>query len=78
MQKGQLMARIAANPQVIGNALAQLPAEYRTVLLSSYYEAKTTAQIAADLHTTDDAVKSMLHHAMRRVWLSVQEHAATA
>lgn len=70
------MVSIASKPQLIGNALAALPAEYRAVVRSSYYEAKTTAQIASDLHIADGAVKSMLHHAARRMLLTLQEQGA--
>ena len=49
----------------IGEALAQLSAADRDLLRRSYYEGRTTAQIAEDLHIADDTVKSTLHHTVR-------------
>ena len=37
----------------------------------------TTARIADDLHIADDSVKSRLHHAMRALWLTLQEMGVT-
>ena len=56
---------VAQDRQRIGEALRQLSAADRDVLRRSYYEGRTTAQIAEDLHIADDTVKSTLHHTVR-------------
>lgn len=48
----------------IKGALAGLSNRYRAVIYRSYYLGRTTAQIAAELGTDDDAVKSDLHDAL--------------
>ena len=57
----------------IGEALAQLSAADRDVLRRSYYEGRTTAQIAHDLHIPDGTVKTTLHHAVRALQHTLQE-----
>jgi RNA polymerase sigma-70 factor (ECF subfamily) len=59
------MVNRVADRQPIGDALAQLSAEHRAVILRSYYEARTTAEIADDLQIAEATVKSRLHYAMR-------------
>jgi RNA polymerase sigma factor (sigma-70 family) len=54
-------------------ALAQLPAEDRAVLRHAFYEHRTTAQIAADLGISEEAVKSSLHGALRTLWPRLRE-----
>jgi RNA polymerase sigma-70 factor (ECF subfamily) len=61
------MADLAADRQLIADALAQLSAEHRAVICRSYYEARTTAQIADDLQIAEATVKSRLHYAMREL-----------
>ena len=58
------MVNLVADRQLIGYALAQLSAEHRAVIRRSYYEARTTAQIADDLQIGEATVKSRLHYAM--------------
>ena len=64
---------LAADRQLIGGALAQLSVEQRAVICRSYYEARTTAQIADDLQIAEATVKSRLHYAMRALRRAVQE-----
>ena len=71
------MVSLVAHRQLIGDALAQLSAEHRDVIRRSYYEARTTAQIADDLHIAETAVKSRLHYAMRGLRRAVQEMGVT-
>ena len=61
----------------IGEALAQLSAADRDVLRRSYYEGRTTAQIAEDLHIADDTVKTTLHHTVRALRRTLQEMGAS-
>jgi RNA polymerase sigma-70 factor, ECF subfamily len=58
---------------LLADALAQLPGGDRTVLRYAYYERRTTAQIAADLGITEEAVKSRLHGALRTLWPQLRE-----
>ena len=67
------MVNLAADRQLIGGALAQLSADQRAVICRSYYEARTTAQIADDLQIAEAAVKSRLHYAVRALRRAVQE-----
>ena len=56
---------LALERQLVSTALAQLPAEYRAVLRRSFYEGRTTKQIATDLQIADSTVKARLHYAVR-------------
>lgn len=67
------MVNLVADRQLIGDALAQLSAEHRAVICRSYYEARTTAQIADDLQIAEATVKSRLHYAMRALLRAVPE-----
>src|SRR5213079_1852894 len=58
---------------LIADAMAQLSAEHRAVILRSYYRGWTTAQIAADLGIAEGTVKSRLHYAVRALRLTLQE-----
>src|ERR1700760_1662025 len=53
---------------LLGDALAQLPAADRDVIRHAYYQRCTTEQVAADLGVPKEAVKSMLHSALRTLW----------
>jgi RNA polymerase sigma-70 factor (ECF subfamily) len=63
----------AVDRLLLGDALAQLPIDDRTVLRFAYYQGCTTAQIAADLHVGEETVKSRLHDAVRTLWLQLRE-----
>ena len=71
------MVNLVADRQLIGDALAQLSAEHRDVIRRSYYEARTTAQIADDLQIAEATVKSRMHYAMRGLRRAVQEMGVT-
>lgn len=64
-------------PQLIREALAQLPAEQRAVIRRSHYEARTTGQIAEELRITDSTVKSTLHYALHELLLTLEEKGVT-
>jgi RNA polymerase sigma-70 factor (ECF subfamily) len=55
----------AVDRLLLGDALAQLPADHRAIVRCAYYQGRTTAQIAADLHMAQETVKSRLHDALR-------------
>ena len=63
----------AVDRLLLGDALAQLPADHRAVGHRAYYQGCTTAQIAADLHIAEGTVKSRLHDAVRALWLQLRE-----
>lgn len=63
----------AVDRLLVGDALTQLPADHRAVVRRAYYQRRTTAQIAADLHIAEGTVKSRLHDAMRALWLQLRE-----
>lgn len=58
---------------LVGDAIGQLPEAYYAVVQRSYYQGRTTGQIAADLGIPDDEVKSRLHHALRALRQSLLE-----
>ena len=58
-------ASTALNRALVGDAMAQLPAEHRELVGRSYYQGWTTEQIAADLGIAEGTVKSRLHYALR-------------
>jgi Sigma-70, region 4 len=57
------MVNLVADRQSIGDALARLSAEHRAVICRSYYEARTTAQIADDLRRSHREIETALRHA---------------
>lgn len=59
--------------QLIRAAATQLPAAHRAVIRLSYYLGWTTAQIAAELETTESIVRSRLHYALRMLQLTLDE-----
>jgi DNA-directed RNA polymerase specialized sigma24 family protein len=61
----------------VGEALARLTPEHRAVVLRSYFQGSTTAQIAADLGIADGTVKSRLHYALRALRLALCEMGIT-
>ena len=63
----------AVDRLLLGDVLAQLPAEHRAVVRCAYYENRTTAQVAADLHIADETVKSRLHDALLVLWPQLRE-----
>jgi RNA polymerase sigma-70 factor, ECF subfamily len=54
----------AVDRLLLADALAQLPADHRAVVRCAYYQGRTTAQIAADLHVAEETVKASLHDAL--------------
>jgi RNA polymerase sigma-70 factor (ECF subfamily) len=63
----------AVDRLLLGDALAQLPADHRAVVRCAYRQGCTTAQIAADLHIADGTVKSRLHDALRALSVQLRE-----
>lgn len=71
--RGRYEVDSAPNRKLVGDAMAQLPDEYRAVIRRSYYQGWTTAHIAADLEITESAVKLRLHYALRALREMLQE-----
>ncbi len=67
---------LALERQLVSAAVAQLPVEYRAVLRRSFYEGRTTQQIANDLQIADSTVNATLHFAVRALRSLLQELAA--
>jgi RNA polymerase sigma-70 factor (ECF subfamily) len=59
------------------DALAGLSAEHRAVIVHSYYQRETTAEIAQSLQLAEGTVKSRLHYALRALRLALQERGVT-
>jgi RNA polymerase sigma-70 factor, ECF subfamily len=61
---------------LIADALGQLSAEHRALIVRSYYRGWTTAQIADDLHIEEWFVKSRLHVALRVLQRTLERQAS--
>jgi RNA polymerase sigma-70 factor (ECF subfamily) len=57
-------------------AVEVLPADQRAVLRALYFEGRDVAEAAAALGVSDDAVKKLSHHALRRLREAVARPAA--
>lgn len=62
---------------LIADALAGLSTAHREVILHSYYQRETTAEIAQSLQIAEGTVKSRLHYAVRAMRLALQERGVT-
>jgi RNA polymerase sigma-70 factor (ECF subfamily) len=63
----------AVDRLLLGDALAQLPADHRVVVRYACCRGCTTAQMAADLHIAEGTVKLRLHDALRALSLQLRE-----
>lgn len=62
---------IDVEPDAIKDAVAQLSDRQRAIIYRSHYLRRTTAEIATELNTDDDAVKQELHHALHTLRMNV-------
>jgi RNA polymerase sigma-70 factor (ECF subfamily) len=62
---------------LVSDALTQLTAEHRLVIVHAYYRGQSTAQIALELQIPEGTVKSRLHYALRALRLALQERGVT-
>ena len=53
--------------RAIRQAMATLSGPHRAVIYRAYYLERSTAQIAAEYHTTEDVVRTRLHVAVREL-----------
>lgn len=63
----------ALQAMLVGEALRQLSADHRAVLLECYYGGRTAAQAAARLGIPIGTVKSRVHYALHALGLALQE-----
>ncbi|MEO7122932.1 MAG: sigma-70 family RNA polymerase sigma factor, partial [Lacisediminihabitans sp.] len=62
---------------LVSDALAALSPDHRAVVVRSYYQGQSTAEIAEALEIPDGTVKSRLHYALRALRLILQEQGVT-
>jgi len=62
---------------LIGDALAGLSAEHRTVIVEAYYGGRSVAEIAVVLGIPEGTVKSRMHYGLRALRLALQEKGVT-
>jgi DNA-directed RNA polymerase specialized sigma24 family protein len=61
----------------IRRAMAMLSSPHRTVIYQAYYFERTIAQIAAELRTSECAVRAELHDAMQEFRRNLREAQVT-
>jgi RNA polymerase sigma-70 factor, ECF subfamily len=64
---------VAVDRLLLSDALARLSRPHREVIGKSYYQRKTTAEIAAELGVAEGTVKSRLHYALRALRVVLEE-----
>ena len=62
---------------LIADALSNLSAEHRAVIVSAYYEGRSVADISSRLRIPEGTVKSRLHYGLRSLKLILQEKGVT-
>lgn len=62
---------------LIAEALTDLSADHRAVVIAAYYQGRTTADIAARLQIAEGTVKSRLHYGLRQLRMILQEKGVT-
>jgi RNA polymerase sigma-70 factor (ECF subfamily) len=62
---------------LLGNALSELSADHRAVILRAYYQGHSVTRIASELQIAEGTVKSRLHYAVRALRLNLQEMGVT-
>ena len=63
---------------LVADALKQLSAEHRAVLLECYYRGRSVAEAARVLDIPEGTVKSRTHYALRSLRLALQEMGVTS
>lgn len=62
---------------LVADALAQLSAEHRAVVVGAYYRGRSVAELAAEHHIPEGTVKSRLHYGLRTLRLALEERGVT-
>ncbi|GAB3443157.1 sigma-70 family RNA polymerase sigma factor [Phycicoccus ginsengisoli] len=65
------------NRWLVSDGLARLSDDHRRVITAAYYEGRSVAEIAAELHVPEGTVKSRLHYGLRSLRLVLQEKGVT-
>ncbi|AEE46034.1 sigma-70 family RNA polymerase sigma factor [Cellulomonas fimi] len=63
---------------LVGDALAQLSAEHRAVVVGAYYGGRSVAELAQEHQIPQGTVKSRLHYGLRALRLALQERGVTS
>ncbi|QAY63911.1 sigma-70 family RNA polymerase sigma factor [Xylanimonas allomyrinae] len=58
---------------LVADALAELSADHRAVVVGAYYGGRSVAELASELGIPPGTVKSRMHYAMRALRLALQE-----
>jgi len=62
---------------LVSDALAELSAEHRAVIVHAYYGGRSVAEISRELDIPEGTVKSRLHYGLRAMRLALQERGVT-
>lgn len=62
---------------LVTDALTQLTADHRAVIVRAYYMGQSVAEVAAELDLPPGTVKSRLHYGLRSLRLALQERGVT-
>ena len=63
---------------LVADALVELSAEHRAVVVGAYYRGRTVAELADEQGVPVGTVKSRLHYALRALRLTLQEKGVTS
>ena len=63
---------------LVSDALAQLSAEHRAVVVGAYYGGRSVAELAREHQIPEGTVKSRMHYALRALRLALQERGVSS
>lgn len=63
---------------LVADALVELSAEHRAVVVGSYYRGRSVAELSRELDIPPGTVKSRLHYGLRAMRLALQERGVTS
>lgn len=63
---------------LVADALVQLSAEHRSVVVGAYYRGQSVAELARELDLPPGTVKSRLHYGLRAMRLALQERGVSS
>jgi len=63
---------------LVSDALAQLSAEHRAVVVGAYYGGRSVAELAREHQIPEGTVKSRLHYGLRALRLALQERGVSS
>ena len=62
---------------LVADALSELSADHRAVVIHAYYRGESVSRMATELGIPEGTVKSRLHYALRALRLALQERGVT-